>query len=144
MLIQQLFSPSGLLGGALIGLAATLLLVTQGRIAGVSGIFAGLWSRRDPERMWRWWFVAGLVAGGIVAAALLPDAFGRVADHSWPWMAAAGLLVGVGTRMAGGCTSGHGICGNSRFSRRSAVATATFIASGVVAVAATRGLLGGA
>jgi uncharacterized membrane protein YedE/YeeE len=132
----------------LIGLAATLLLVATGRVAGISGILGGLLVRsraaRDPDDPddagWRGWFLAGLLGAGLAAAGFFPASLGT-AKHSLATLTAAGLLVGVGTRLARGCTSGHGVCGISRLSLRSIVATLTFIATGIATVALLR-LLG--
>ncbi len=119
------------LGGALIGLASALLLLFKGRVAGISGIFGlALSSPRDSG--WRWAFVLGLVAGGVGYLALSPASFASTYDPGLPLTAAAGLLVGFGTRLGSGCTSGHGVCGLSRLSARSLVATLTFIATGAV------------
>ncbi|PSJ45760.1 hypothetical protein C7H85_10325 [Zobellella endophytica] len=131
------FTPwTALLGGVLIGGAALLLLIVGGRIAGISGIVAGIGGL--PDKGWRLAFVAGLVLvpfvlfGSGLAEAPSLDAF------SWPRLLLAGLLVGIGTRLGNGCTSGHGICGMGRLSLRSMVATLVFIAAGI----ATVGLLG--
>ena len=134
------FTPvSALLGGALIGLAAVLLYAALGRIAGISGIFASA----VEQRVERGWKVALLFA--MIGAAGLWFAFAGVApriDFPWPWLVVAGVLVGFGTRMGSGCTSGHGICGLARFSKRSLVAVAMFMGSGFVTVFALRHLLG--
>ena len=133
------FTPlRGLLGGALIGLAASLLLLGSGRIAGVSGITAGALFSPDREaRPWRVAFLAGLVAAGVPFVLLEP---GAIAPSPRPllWLAIAGVLVGVGTRLGSGCTSGHGVCGVSRLSPRSLVATALFVATGMLTVAVWR------
>ncbi|MDX2024419.1 MAG: YeeE/YedE thiosulfate transporter family protein [Deltaproteobacteria bacterium] len=122
-----------LCGGALIGVAASLLLVFGREVAGISGIFAGAISAEPVQGKWRPWFLGGLVLGGTVLWLLRPMSFG--ADvRSWPYVLLAGALVGVGTRLSGGCTSGHGVCGLSRLSGRSLVATITFITTGVVTV----------
>ena len=124
----------GLAGGILIGLAAAMMLLGAGRIAGVSGITAratGL-SRGDMSLTSAWGFLAGLPLGAIIVAqmlGLIPSEFAP-----WPLLIVAGLLVGFGTRMGSGCTSGHGVCGVSRLSQRSMLATATFIAAGVATV----------
>jgi hypothetical protein len=120
-------------GGALIGLAVALLLLINGRVAGISGILDGLVHAAEGEWGWRAMFVVGLVGGGFVARAVAPNAIG-VIGGSLPTLAVAGVLVGLGTRLAGGCTSGHGVCGISRGSLRSIVATGTFmaVAAGVV------------
>lgn len=128
-----------LAGGGLIGLSASILLLANGRIAGVTGIVAGVLDPKPGEFDWRALFLAGLLAGGLIAKLALGGVFS--AAGTTPVVAIiAGLLVGVGTRLANGCTSGHGVCGLSRFSLRSLVATVTFIASGAVTVFATRGL----
>jgi uncharacterized membrane protein YedE/YeeE len=114
-------------GGALIGISVAILLLANGKVAGISGILGGLVDARSAGRAWRALFVAGLLSGGIVAHVFFPQALGPM-KASVPTLAAAGLLVGVGTRLAGGCTSGHGVCGNSRLSVRSIVATLTFMA----------------
>ena len=129
-------------GGVLIGLSASLLLWTHGRVAGISGIWGGLVRPAQGDVAWRVMFVAGLLAGGLLVLATMPEAFGVAAGRSLPALATSGLLVGVGTRMGSGCTSGHGVCGLSVFSRRSAVAVATFMAIGGV-TASVIGLLGG-
>jgi uncharacterized protein len=121
-----------LLGGLLIGLTVAILLLFNGRIAGISGIVSGLFDTEPSERAWRGLFVAGLIAGGIAALAVAPASIGTIATPL-PVLAVAGLLVGFGTRLAGGCTSGHGVCGIGRGSPRSIVATGTFMAvAGVV------------
>jgi uncharacterized membrane protein YedE/YeeE len=138
------FTPwSGLGGGVLIGLAASLLLIGAGRIAGVSGIVAGAFSSAPAERDWRVAFLAGLVAAGFAAALLAPAAI-LPSPRPLLWLAASGLLVGVGTRLGSGCTSGHGVCGTSRLSPRSLAATAIFVAFGMLTVAVWRALGGGA
>ncbi len=126
------FTPvASTLGGLLIGGASALLLVFNGRIAGISGITGRLWTARG-EGAWRFAFVAGLLVGGLVFAWASPQSFGR-SPASMIELAVAGLLVGVGTQVGAGCTSGHGVCGMSRLSVRSIVATCTFMAvAGVV------------
>jgi uncharacterized membrane protein YedE/YeeE len=126
------FTPlPALLGGILIGLAATLLLLGSGRVAGVSGILGGLLLPTDSDRRWRALFIAGLFVAGAIAAWLAPESIGD-SPRSLPTLAIAGLLVGVGTRIGNGCTSGHGVCGLSRLSPRSLAATLTFIAIGMI------------
>ncbi len=120
-----------LLGGALIGTGSALLLLTHGRIAGISGIAGGLIQRATHDRAWRLAFLAGLVAAGIVAGGVLPAAIGAPV-RPLAAMVVAGLLVGFGTRMGNGCTSGHGVCGLSRFSVRSLVAVVTFMITGAI------------
>lgn len=124
-------------GGLLLGAAAALLLLASGRIAGISGIFAGLFLG-GKELPWRAAFVAGLLAGGAIMAQLKPELFVSTLDRSTTTLLVAGFLVGVGTRLGGGCTSGHGLCGVSRLSRRSIVATLVFMAVGMAAVFVVR------
>jgi uncharacterized protein len=128
----------GLLGGLSIGLAAVLLLALNGRIAGVSGILGGIISSSGAaERLWRIAFVVGLVAGAALYAILYGEL--PVQLQSSPiGLAVAGLLVGFGTRLGSGCTSGHGVCGLARRSPRSLVATITFIFFGMLTVYFTR------
>lgn len=130
---------TGLLGGALIGVAAVALLVLDGRNAGVSGILGGAFGV-PGDRAWRWAFLAGLPvgAGGI---ALFAGGLPQQLSGGWPALVIAGVLVGVGTRVGSGCTSGHGICGLARLRVRSLAATVTFIATGVLTVLALRHVL---
>jgi uncharacterized protein len=127
-------------GGALIGAASALYLATHGRIAGISGLFSGLLERASD---WpnRGAFVVGLVVAGGILALATPGLFEPPAA-SLLLVAAAGLLVGFGTRLGNGCTSGHGVCGTSRISGRSVAATLTFIATGALTVAAGHYLAG--
>jgi uncharacterized protein len=127
-----------LAGGVLIGVASLALLVFNGRIAGISGVVAGLVSPRTTQLAWRAAFLAGLVGGGLGAWVLWPQAFGAPVLGSPAAWVTAGLLVGIGTRIGGGCTSGHGVCGIGRLSRRSVVATMTFMATGAATVLALR------
>lgn len=131
-----------LAGGALIGLASVLLMLLTGRLAGISGIFGGVLAFRPADRPWRLAFLAGLVAA---------PALGALAGHplpapdmpeSWLTILGAGLLVGFGARLGGGCTSGHGVCGVSRLSARSLAATAVFMTTAVLVVAVARHLVG--
>lgn len=139
----QAFTPgAALTGGLVIGLAASLLVLLGGRIAGISGILGGLLRRVPGERAWRAAFVAGLVASPWLYAAVAGPLRPRI-DAGWPLLVLAGLLVGVGTRYGAGCTSGHGVCGLSRLSGRSAVATGAFMAAGFGTVFVVRHLLGG-
>lgn len=125
---------SSLLGGALIGIAVTLMLLFNGRVTGISGILASSLARPGHEGLWRWLFLGGLLAGGVLMGFLRPDLFFNSTDRSPLAILIAGLLVGYGTAMGGGCTSGHGVCGISRLSMRSVIATVTFMAFGVLAV----------
>ena len=129
----------GLLGGAMIGASASVLLMLNGRVAGISGILGGLLGERGEEWSWRALFVLGLVLGGGTTLAFVPGAF-AAAPPAIGVAIAAGVLVGVGTKLGSGCTSGHGVCGLSRLSARSLVATVTFIATGAIAVLVSRAL----
>lgn len=133
-----------LIGGVLIGLASIMLMLFNGRIAGISGITGGLLAPKRGDTAWRGAFVGGLIAGGIALRMFYPEAFPAEVKTSLPALVVAGLLVGIGTRMGSGCTSGHGVCGMSRLSPRSIVATLTFMATGMLTVAAVRHLFGGA
>jgi uncharacterized membrane protein YedE/YeeE len=125
---------SSLAGGALIGLAVTIMLLFNGRVTGISGILSTSLSKPTSESLWRWLFVAGLILGGTIVYNLKPEYFVNTSDRSLQVILLAGLLVGYGTVMAGGCTSGHGICGLSRLSVRSLVAVLTFMSFGFLAV----------
>ncbi|TMQ07367.1 MAG: YeeE/YedE family protein [Deltaproteobacteria bacterium] len=122
---------SALLGGALIGMASALVLLAHGRIAGISGIAGGVLQRATPDRAWRLAFLGGLVAAGVVAAIAAPATIGPPV-RSIGAVLVAGLLVGFGTRLGDGCTSGHGVCGLSRGSGRSLVAVVTFLTTGAI------------
>lgn len=138
------FTPwASLAGGLLIGLAVALLWVFNGRLAGISGILGDALTLQGRRSRWRWAFLAGLVAGGGLLRWAQPAAFPDGLATPLPVLAAAGLLVGLGTRIGAGCTSGHGVCGVGRLSPRSLVATATFILTGALTVYAVRHLLGG-
>jgi uncharacterized membrane protein YedE/YeeE len=137
------FTPiSSTLGGILIGLSASALLFFNGRVAGISGVIWQSLSPEDGGRSWRVLFVLGLVAGGVALVVLHPAAVGGSSPASLAAVAASGLLVGFGTRLGGGCTSGHGVCGIARFSARSVAATMVFMATGVATVFVARHLLG--
>ena len=138
------FTPvASLAGGAIIGVAATLLLWLDGRIAGISGIVGGLLHRRRGDTAWRVAFVAGLLGGGAVLRLVAPATVAFTLARPTATLVAAGLLVGYGTQLGNGCTSGHGVCGLSRGSRRSLAATLTFMTTGALTALAMR-LLGGA
>ncbi len=124
---------SALTGGALIGLAAALLLFSHNRVAGISGIAAGILPPWSTESRWRLWFLAGLIASGPLYR-LTGNAIPVHFDASLTILAVAGLLVGYGTRLGGGCTSGHGVCGIARLSARSIVATLVFMLTGGLSV----------
>jgi uncharacterized membrane protein YedE/YeeE len=130
----------GLIGGILIGLAASLLLLFNGRIAGISGILGGLITPSSTgERMWRGAFVIGLICGAAIYAWIHGTFPMQIQSGSWILLL-AGRLVGFGTRLGSGCTSGHGVCGLARRSPRSLAATAIFITCGVLTVYLTRHL----
>lgn len=137
------FDPySALVGGALIGLAAVLLMMLSGRIAGVSGILGGVLTAPASDRGWRFAFIAGLIAAPVIAGVLGRPMASPVMP-GWLAIVAGGLLVGFGARMGGGCTSGHGVCGISRLSTRSVVATVVFMATAAITVAVVRHGIGG-
>ena len=138
------FTPiTGTIGGLMIGLSATLMMLFLGRITGISGIFGGLVIPRKGEVAWRVAFVAGLLSGGVVLRFFYPQAFPVGLEQSFGLVAVAGVLVGFGTRMGSGCTSGHGICGLARFSQRSLASVLTFIFTGAVAVYIMQYVMGG-
>jgi uncharacterized protein len=138
------FTPlSAAIGGGLIGLSAVLLMLLTGRIAGISGIFGGLLDIGNDDKGWRIAFIAGLLLAPLVAGGIgYPMPAPRM-PASWIVIITAGLLVGFGTRLGGGCTSGHGICGVARISGRSITATAIFMLAAIATVAVTRHVLGG-
>ena len=123
-----------LTGGILIGIAASMMLLFSGRIAGVSGIFGGMLFQQGKERAWRLSFITGLIFGGILLYAINAEFFENSSGRGLLAVNIAGFLVGIGTRIGGGCTSGHGVCGIGRLSVRSIVATVTFVFAGMVAV----------
>jgi uncharacterized protein len=132
--VQNVTPISGLVGGMLIGLAAALLLLLNGRISGISGIVGGLLARNSSEAGWRVTFVAGLLLGALAYVLATGDAVLVRVQASLPVLVAAGLLVGFGTRLGSGCTSGHGVCGIARLSKRSIAATAMFFGVAIVTV----------
>ena len=138
------FTPvSAALGGLLIGAAAALLLLFNGRVAGISGVVGGALRAPRDDLAWRVAFIAGLVVAPFAYAALGGGAAPVAITASPVILVAGGLLVGIGTRLANGCTSGHGVCGLARFSPRSLAATLTFMAAGFAAVFVARHVLGG-
>ena len=137
------FTPlSASVGGALIGLSAVMLMLFHGRIAGISGVLSGALFAEAGDRMWRMFFLIGLIAGPIFYKNVLrlDIAFEMIA--SWPVLITGGLLVGFGTRLGSGCTSGHGVCGLSRLSPRSFAAVGAFMISGMATVALVRQFVG--
>lgn len=126
------FTPiSALLGGALIATSLAVMLIATGRIAGLSGIFAGVLRGAPGDWAWRAWFLVGMFAVGAVFRIVEPSTFDYAARVPMWLVVISGVLVGLGTRASNGCTSGHGLCGMSRFSKRSIIATMTFFAVGV-------------
>ncbi|HHX8501278.1 YeeE/YedE family protein [Vibrio diabolicus] len=117
-----------LFGGLLLGISATILLLVNGKIAGISGIMNGIMSPKKGDYSWRLLFAVGMIAGGLISVLMLGVAVPSTANLSLGMVIAAGLLVGIGTRLGNGCTSGHGICGMGRLSKRSIVATCVFMA----------------
>lgn len=137
------FTPwSALAGGAIIGVAAALFALANGRVAGISGILGGLLRPAQADVAWRVAFIAGLIAAAVAYGmfAALP---GVVIDAGYPLLTIAGLLVGIGTRYGAGCTSGHGVCGVARLSTRSLVATLAFMVAGFAAAFVARHVFGG-
>ena len=136
------FTPvSGLIGGLLIGLSTVLLILFYGRIAGISGIVGGLLAMKGPEIGWRAVFVVGLLIGAFVYMLATGVALPVNIQASLPVTVIAGLLVGFGARLGSGCTSGHGICGIARFSKRSIVATLVFFITAIITVFLTHHVL---
>ena len=136
------FTPfASLAGGALIGFAASLLILGDGRVMGAAGVLAGAFAARGAEAAWRWWLLAGLVLSPVLAH-LAWRASSPAISTPLVTLAVSGLLVGFGTRLGSGCTSGHGVCGVARLSPRSLAATATFMATGFATVFLVRHVLG--
>ncbi|MDN2482619.1 YeeE/YedE family protein [Vibrio astriarenae] len=123
-----------LFGGMLLGVSALLLLLINGKIAGISGITNGLFGSDKSDKGWRALFLSGMVIAGAISVYWLGVEIPSQPNGSWLMVVAAGLLVGAGTRIGNGCTSGHGICGMGRFSVRSIVATCTFMATAIITV----------
>jgi uncharacterized protein len=137
------FTPiSAALGGALIGLSAVLLMLLNGRIAGITGVFAGLIDPLSSDRFWRATFILGLIVAPLSAMLVGYTIPVPQMPTSLITVIAAGLLVGIGTRLSNGCTSGHGICGIARLSPRSITATVSFMAAAIIVVALTRHVFG--
>lgn len=138
------FTPySALLGGAIIGLAASLMLLLNGKVAGISGIAGKIVSWPISSDASRGLFILGLICGGGLLMLFAPHTMEAYSPRSTPTLIVAGLMVGVGTRIGSGCTSGHGVCGISRLSSRSIIATCTFMAAGFGIVAVITQFLGG-
>lgn len=137
---EWLFS---LFGGVCIGMAVSLMLFLNGRVTGISGILNGVLVPEKGDTGWRVFFILGLIVGGALLNLLRPESFFDSSGTSLVQVIIAGLLVGFGTVMGSGCTSGHGVCGVSRMSIRSLIATATFIFAGIFSVWMVRSFLGG-
>jgi len=116
-----------LFGGILLGISAAMLLFINGKIAGISGIINGIMSSKKDDYSWRLLFVLGMIVGGLISVLMLGVTVPSTENLSLGMVIAAGLLVGIGTRLSNGCTSGHGICGIGRLSKRSIVATCAFM-----------------
>jgi uncharacterized membrane protein YedE/YeeE len=130
------------LGGLIIGLSVTMMLLFAGRVTGISGIIGGVLNPSTSDKNWRIYFLIGLILGGLSLKLLRPEVFTVISSATKSDYILAGLLVGFGTLLGNGCTSGHGVCGISRFSKRSIIATITFIISGMVSVLVFRFLRG--
>ena len=138
------FSPlSATIGGILIGLSASLMMLTNGRVAGISGIVGGLLTPKRNDTAWRLAFLAGLILAGFGCMVIAPSNIAISSSRTMLTTAIAGVIVGVGVRMGNGCTSGHGVCGLSRFSVRSLVATCTFMFTGMLTATLIQVALGG-
>ncbi len=135
---------NALIGGLLIGLAGILLLISDGKIAGISGMIGGLLRSQTRLNGWRYAFLGGLIVGGFGMHLFGFQVFTPLATRSYGALIAAGLLVGLGTQIGSGCTSGHGICGIGRLSGRSLIATVTFVVTGAITVYVVEHILGGA
>lgn len=138
------FTPiASLAGGIIIGIASAIMLLYVGRIAGISGIFGGLLNAKKGDTAWRGMFIAGLLAGGLILLAVYPDSLRIQVDRSLGAVIVAGLLVGIGSRLGSGCTSGHGVCGVGRVAPRSLVSVGVFMATGAATAIIVNHLLGG-
>jgi uncharacterized membrane protein YedE/YeeE len=138
------FTPiSALIGGVMIGASAVLFMLLHGRVAGISGILGGLLNGNRAEFDWRLSFLIGLILAPLVMVALNYPIGDIAPQRDYVWMIVAGLLVGVGTRLGGGCTSGHGICGSARLSPRSITATVTFVLVAMITFATMNQIIGG-
>jgi len=137
------FTPvSAAIGGALIGLSAVWLMASTGRIAGISGILGASLQAEPKDRLWRWTFLAGLLIAPLISGLLRPSLLHAEFPVTGPLLIVAAILVGIGTQLGNGCTSGHGVCGNARLSMRSFLATLTFMSTGIITVFLMRTLGG--
>lgn len=138
------FTPiSATIGGGLIGLSAVMLMAFNGRIAGISGVFSGVAFAQSGDRLWRLLFVIGLIGSPLIYTLLSGRTPAFDLSANLPLILVGGLLVGFGTRLGSGCTSGHGVCGLSRLSPRSFISVLLFMGSGMLTVALARAGLGG-
>lgn len=138
------FTPiTGLLGGMLIGLSALLMLLGNGRIAGISGVLGGLLPPKRGDAAWRAMFIGGLFLGALAWPLVMDEPLPVDLQVGWPLMLIAGFIVGFGTRMGSGCTSGHGVCGIGRLAPRSIVATVTFMGAAIATTFVMRHVIGG-
>ncbi len=141
---MESFTPiASTIGGLMIGIAAAGLLMFHGRIAGISGIAGGIFRRQEGDIAWRAMFLVGLFAAGVVWSFFRPEDYAFGIERSTTALIVAGLAVGIGTQLGSGCTSGHGVCGIGRLSKRSTVATVTFMATAAITVFIVNELLGG-
>jgi len=141
---MESFTPiASTIGGALIGIAAAGLLVFHGRIAGISGIAGGIFRREPGDMSWRVMFLAGLLAAGLGWSFFFPEDYLVGIERSTMALIVAGLTVGIGTQLGSGCTSGHGVCGIGRLSKRSTVATISFMITAALTVFVVNEVLGG-
>lgn len=137
------FTPySAAIGGAMIGLSAVWLMASAGRIAGISGILGGAFNAGKGDKTWRWTFLAGLILAPLLVGFFQPSRLEIDFPTTGPLLILAAVLVGVGTQLGNGCTSGHGVCGNARLSMRSLLATLTFMTTGIITVLIMRSLGG--
>ena len=137
------FTPiSAAIGGAMIGVSAVWLMASAGRIAGISGILGGALGAESGDKSWRWSFLIGLFIAPLLVGLLRPSRLNVEFPVTGPLLILAAILVGVGTQLGSGCTSGHGVCGNARLSMRSLIATLTFMTTGVMTVFVLRALGG--
>ncbi len=141
--MEQFTPVASLIGGVLIGISASAMLLLMGKIAGISGIVGGLVSLKENDVIWRIAFVAGLLTGGFILSALAPQLFQVEIARSAGALVLAGFMVGFGARLGNGCTSGHGVCGIGRFSPRSIIATIIFIILGAAGVYVVNHFFGG-
>lgn len=140
---METFTPiSALAGGVLIGLSAVMLMAFNGRIAGISGVFSGAVFAEPGDRLWRMFFVAGLISAPVIYTAATGAVPAFEMSNNWIVISVAGLLVGFGTSLGSGCTSGHGVCGLSRLSTRSMASVALFMGAGMATVAIVRAMVG--